>query len=192
MQSVTISSFTESLASALRLPVSAIPKFDSNPTIGHQQLNKWLRQFNLALLSVPGPISSWLLNSGVSGLTHISQGATGRAGEMHHTCLYEDEVLTFDPHFDDAGLKHVNYNSMLVALDPGRFAHSIARPRTKAHWVHQCAMTYIDRSHISYEKAEALATAAVSWEEVEHEDDVAKYASPASVALNDMAEWQHD
>lgn len=192
MQSVTISSFTESLASALRLPISAIPAFDSNPTIGHQQLNKWLRQFNLALVSVPGSITAWLRNSGIQGLTHISQGTTARMGEMHHTCLFEDEVLTFDPHSDDTGLVQVNYNSMLVALDPGRFAQSIARPRTKGQWVHQCAMTYIDRSRISYEKAEALAVAALSWEEVEHEDDLAKYASPASVALKDMAEWQHD
>lgn len=184
-------SFKKCLAVALRMQESDIPEFDANPAIGHCQLNKWLRQFNLVLLSCTDSLAHWEQGNGVSGLMHISQGVSARAGEAIHNCLYEDGVLVYDPHPDDTGLITVVYNSVLLCLDPGRFVHALAPAKTKDKWVHDCAMAYVDKAKLDYSKAEALALAALEWEEVEHEDDVSKYASPVKVALADMAEWQH-
>lgn len=109
------------LASLLHVDIEVIPVF-SNPDTWIVDLNRWLRTYGLAYVTLP---NFDLAAFGISGLFHEIAGNTSRSTDVPHACVAVDGKVTFDPHPSAAGLRSVDSYGIFVALRPWEMANRL-------------------------------------------------------------------
>lgn len=105
------------LASLLHLPIELVPVFADEKTWA-QDLNSWLRPYELAYIQFDAGFYQTLIDYGIKGLHHGVAGPSPRHADTLHACVGMDCEQVFDPHPSRAGLISQSTCGVFITLQP--------------------------------------------------------------------------
>lgn len=113
--------FRAMIASALELPIEAVPHFYHDGCDGatcRNRVNAFLRTVNLAFINI-ADAPTWMREHGIAGLMHELIGET--LHESSHSMLAVDGELVHDPFPNGLPMKRIDNNwGLFIVLDPSR------------------------------------------------------------------------